>query len=534
MIRPPPILSSYIPPGYGRRHHKSADPRPPPGRRRGTGRGLPAAQAARPTSPCCGSTGSAATAAARRRRPCGTSAPAAGGRSPRSTSAATARRPAPMHDLTRERPARRPGRGARTSSPGRGTRGSGWSGRAWAGSRRRGSRKRNPDAVVGCVLLAPAFGFLDRRWDRLTEAEREDWKRTGRLRIKNQWVDTEIGYGLVEERDRFRPARPGRAVADAGAALPRRAPTTTVPDADSLDFLRDASGTVGGGAAVQGRRPPADRVQGRDRRRGRAVLRTAASPPPPERRRETRSSPARARSSRPSCSPRRRRRRSRRPSRPPPPTALTDYVEQGGRVVRVEARRTRPTTDAGTVYDDRPRVADVARHQVGPQAAGVRAEGGEAAGDDGAVEPGRHARAPASGAARAADSPKRVKAPVAFLYGVPKQPLFDGKTRRRADRRDVRPATSTRRTRPGRCCSRWSRASSGRWTRSRRSRKEEWKFEVKTFVVTGASQARLDELADGRDRRQAGEGDRPAGDRHAEHAGADEEPGERRSASRAR
>ncbi|HEX4611604.1 MAG TPA: alpha/beta fold hydrolase, partial [Urbifossiella sp.] len=62
------------------------------------------------------------------------------------------------------------------------------------------------DSVVGCVLLAPAFGFIPRRWDKLTKAEREDWKRTGRLRVKNQWVDTEIGYALAEERDQFRPA----------------------------------------------------------------------------------------------------------------------------------------------------------------------------------------------------------------------------------------------------------------------------------------------------------------------------------------
>ena len=66
--------------------------------------------------------------------------------------------------------------------------------------------RQNPDAVVGCVLLAPAFGFLDRRWGRLTREEREAWRRTGRLRVTNEWVDAEIGYGLVEERAKFRPA----------------------------------------------------------------------------------------------------------------------------------------------------------------------------------------------------------------------------------------------------------------------------------------------------------------------------------------
>ncbi|MFO0797493.1 MAG: alpha/beta fold hydrolase [Gemmataceae bacterium] len=99
----------------------------------------------------------------------------------------------------------------------------------------------NPNTVLGCALLAPAFGFVPARWDRLTKAEREDWKRTGRLRIKNKWIDTEIGYALAEERDRFRPA---------GLAKRWRAPALlfhgvaddTVPYAGSLDFLRDAAG----------------------------------------------------------------------------------------------------------------------------------------------------------------------------------------------------------------------------------------------------------------------------------------------------
>jgi alpha-beta hydrolase superfamily lysophospholipase len=95
----------------------------------------------------------------------------------------------------------------------------------------------NPDAVVGCVLLAPAFGFLDRRWGRLTRDEREAWRNTGRLRVTNDWVDTEIGYGLVEERARFRPA-------DLAAGW--RTPALifhgladdAVPDSDSLEFVR--------------------------------------------------------------------------------------------------------------------------------------------------------------------------------------------------------------------------------------------------------------------------------------------------------
>ena len=102
---------------------------------------------------------------------------------------------------------------------------------------------RHAAAVVGCVLLAPAFGFIPRRWDRLSKAEREDWKRTGRLRIKNKWIDTEIGYALVEERDRFRPAD-AAARWKAPALVFHGVADDTVPYAGTLDFLRDAAGSA--------------------------------------------------------------------------------------------------------------------------------------------------------------------------------------------------------------------------------------------------------------------------------------------------
>jgi alpha-beta hydrolase superfamily lysophospholipase len=68
---------------------------------------------------------------------------------------------------------------------------------AWFAVRRRA-------AVPACVALAPAFDFLAGRWSRLSDAERELWRHTGRLRVRNQFVDVEIGYGLMEEADVFR------------------------------------------------------------------------------------------------------------------------------------------------------------------------------------------------------------------------------------------------------------------------------------------------------------------------------------------
>jgi alpha-beta hydrolase superfamily lysophospholipase len=62
---------------------------------------------------------------------------------------------------------------------------------------------RHPERVTACACIAPAFNFPQSGWDRLTEAERDAWRRTGRMRVRNQWVDVEVGYGLAEERDRY-------------------------------------------------------------------------------------------------------------------------------------------------------------------------------------------------------------------------------------------------------------------------------------------------------------------------------------------
>jgi uncharacterized protein len=62
---------------------------------------------------------------------------------------------------------------------------------------------RHPEVVPACVLIAPSLDFPASRWARLPEAERQQWQQTGRLRIHNEWVDTEVGYGLVEEAGQF-------------------------------------------------------------------------------------------------------------------------------------------------------------------------------------------------------------------------------------------------------------------------------------------------------------------------------------------
>ena len=62
---------------------------------------------------------------------------------------------------------------------------------------------QHPRSIIACVLIAPAFDFLRSRWEALSDDERERWRQTGRHRIHNQWVDAEVGFGMVEEIDLF-------------------------------------------------------------------------------------------------------------------------------------------------------------------------------------------------------------------------------------------------------------------------------------------------------------------------------------------
>jgi pimeloyl-ACP methyl ester carboxylesterase len=63
--------------------------------------------------------------------------------------------------------------------------------------------RRHPEVVPACALIAPAFDFLHRCRANVSEPERLRWQQTGRMRFQNDFVDTEMGYGLVEECDLF-------------------------------------------------------------------------------------------------------------------------------------------------------------------------------------------------------------------------------------------------------------------------------------------------------------------------------------------
>jgi uncharacterized protein len=95
------------------------------------------------------------------------------------------------------------------------------------------------DEVRACVMIAPAFRFLERRWNALSEFERRYWKDAGWVRYKNEWIDVEVGYGLVDERELY-PWEQLAARWTKPALIFHGAADDTVPYGDSLEFLDKA------------------------------------------------------------------------------------------------------------------------------------------------------------------------------------------------------------------------------------------------------------------------------------------------------
>lgn len=61
---------------------------------------------------------------------------------------------------------------------------------------------REPDRAQACAFIAPSFRFLE--WRGLSAEERREWERSGSLRVHNEWLDVEVGWGLAAGADEFR------------------------------------------------------------------------------------------------------------------------------------------------------------------------------------------------------------------------------------------------------------------------------------------------------------------------------------------
>lgn len=95
-----------------------------------------------------------------------------------------------------------------------------------------------PGRIAACALIAPAFRFFD--FLRLAPAERDDWRRSGRLRVRNEFVDVEISAALLDEAPRFSLDELAARFATP-ALLFHGLQDDLVPHAISLDFLERTS-----------------------------------------------------------------------------------------------------------------------------------------------------------------------------------------------------------------------------------------------------------------------------------------------------
>ena len=66
--------------------------------------------------------------------------------------------------------------------------------------------RRHPQ-VQGLVMIAPALRFPWSLHEQLSAAELAAWERDGVRRIQNNWLDVEIGYGLVQDARSYDPGR---------------------------------------------------------------------------------------------------------------------------------------------------------------------------------------------------------------------------------------------------------------------------------------------------------------------------------------
>jgi len=100
---------------------------------------------------------------------------------------------------------------------------------------------RHPERVAACAFAAPAFRFLE--FIRLTDAERQAWRRTGFYRLRNEFVDVEIGYGLAAESQQFRVQTLAEQFRTPSIIFHGTA-DDTVPHSISVDFAKASAAEI--------------------------------------------------------------------------------------------------------------------------------------------------------------------------------------------------------------------------------------------------------------------------------------------------
>lgn len=65
----------------------------------------------------------------------------------------------------------------------------------------------HPGRVGAMACIAPSFSFPSQLRTELPKAEMSAWRKSGLRRIQNEWLDVQVGYGLMEDADAYDPRR---------------------------------------------------------------------------------------------------------------------------------------------------------------------------------------------------------------------------------------------------------------------------------------------------------------------------------------
>ena len=61
----------------------------------------------------------------------------------------------------------------------------------------------NPGRVGAMAFIAPSFSFPHQLHADLTQTEMDNWRESGLRRVQNEWLDVQVGYGLMEDAKKY-------------------------------------------------------------------------------------------------------------------------------------------------------------------------------------------------------------------------------------------------------------------------------------------------------------------------------------------
>ncbi|MBI3610803.1 MAG: alpha/beta fold hydrolase [Nitrospirae bacterium] len=99
---------------------------------------------------------------------------------------------------------------------------------------------RHPDRIAANLLIAPGFGFLERRMSDLGPNGLEMFRTEGKMTIKNEWIEATIGWALLEDGRQY-PVKKLLSDYRTPTLILHGTEDEAVPFEDSVDFARQSS-----------------------------------------------------------------------------------------------------------------------------------------------------------------------------------------------------------------------------------------------------------------------------------------------------